>query len=227
MHNSASSRAANTNQGGLSASVKRYGILALLGAGIFLLSIVALHVMSSGIDWTNGYVSDLANEPHGWVFGFGAFVHGWGNLALAFGLFYALPSGRLRNWGACFFGLAAIGIILTGLLPIDPPGVTTASFSGSLHRPVSSAAFGFEIIALFIFSAVFSYSKEPCWQRLKTISWALSVAAALAIVWFVFADQSGIAVGLAERAALVVLMLWELLVIFQLIRPVDRLDKST
>ena len=197
-----------------------FGILALIGASTFFLSLAALHAMSSGIDWVNGYVSDLANEPHGLVFGVGAFVHGWGNLALSLGLYYALPAGRLRNWGVLFLGLAAIGIMLTGLFPIDPPGAA-ASFSGSLHRPVSSTAFILEIIALLIFSLVFTSCADPRWRRLKTISWVLTVAAIAAVIWFSIADVSKIMVGLSERAALGALMVWEIRVIFQLVRPIQ------
>ncbi len=218
MHTREESEIISQNQSIYPVPIRRYGVIALIGVGTFLLSLIVLHIMSSGIDWTDGYVSDLANEPHGWVFGFGAFVHGWGNLALAAGLFYAIPPGRLRNWGVLLFGIAAIGVLLTALLPIDPPGVTTPSLSGSLHRPVSSFAFGFEIIAIFIFSINFTFSKDLCWQRLKVTSWLLAVTAALAVVWFVFADQAGTLVGLAERTALGLLMTWEIWIIFQLIR---------
>lgn len=67
-------------------SVRRFGKLGLLGLLVFGSSIIVLHLIGSDIDLTGHYVSNLANMPFGWIFMSGAFVHGWGNLALTMGL---------------------------------------------------------------------------------------------------------------------------------------------
>lgn len=197
--------------------VRRYGWLAAIGLSTFLASLVLLHLGSPGISWTNDYVSNLANEPHGWLFGFGTFVHGWGNLALALGLRRTLRPGRLRTWGVLLFVLAALGVLLTALFPIDPAGqlVTT---SGRIHRAVASGAFVFELAALFVFSLVFALSRCHHWQKRKSASLLMAVIAALAVSWFVIANQIGVMPGLAERAALLAFMYWEIWVIAQLVR---------
>ncbi len=197
--------------------VRRYGWLAAIGLSTFLVSLVLLHSGSPGISWTNDYVSNLANEPHGWLFGFGTFVHGWGNLALALGLRSALRPGRLRDWGVLLFAIAALGVLLTAMFPIDPVGqlVTT---SGRIHRAVASGAFVFELAALFVFSLVFALSRCHQWHQQKSVSLSLAVIAALTVSWFVIANQIGVMPGLAERAALLAFMCWEIWVIAQLIR---------
>ncbi len=196
--------------------VRRYGLLSLLGLVAFVSSLIVLHVMSTGIDWMRHYVSNLANEPLGRVFVGAAFVHGWGNLALTLGLRGALHPGRLRTWAVLLFGLAAVGILLAALFPVDPPG-QTPSTTGRVHRTVASATFVLELAALFVFSVAFS--RDHRWRRQQAVSLVLSVSAAVTLTVFVIAVQVGVAPGLAERAALTVFLVWELWASFQLIRP--------
>jgi len=197
-------------------SVRLYGMLALAGAITFVLALTTLHLMSSGLDWKADYVSNLANGPHGWIFGFGTFVHGWGNLALAFGLRGALRPGPARSGAVLLFSLAAVGVLLTALFPTDPTG-QASTVIGQIHRTVASAAFALELAALFVFSLAFRRNHR--WRRKQTVSLVLSVISAMAVTWFVIAIQLGVMPGLAERTALALLLSWELWVIFQLIRP--------
>jgi len=196
--------------------VNLYGLLGLLGVTQVVLSLIVLHLMSTGMDWVRDYVSNLANEPLGWAFAGSAFVHGLGNLALTLGLRGALHPGRLRTWAVLLFGLAAVGILLAALFPIDPPG-QSPSATGLLHRTAASATFMLELAAMFILSIIFSRDRR--WHRQQTVSLGLSVSAAVAVTLFVIAIQVDVAPGLAERVALAVFLAWELWVGFQLVRP--------
>lgn len=197
---------------------RRYGLLALIGVGTFVSSLTVLHWISPDISWTDDYVSYLANEPHGWLFGFGTFVHGSGNLALALGLRSAIGSGQLRNWGGLLLGLAALGILLTAFFPIDPVG-QVVSITGTIHRTLASSAFTLELAALFVFSLAFALSRQRHWHQQKSISLSLAVISAIGVTWFMIANQLEVMPGLAERAALLAFMLWEVWMIIQLIRP--------
>lgn len=194
---------------------RRFGLLGLSGIAVFVSSIFLLHLTGSSIDWTRDYVSDLANEPFGWVFMGGAFVHGWGNLALTLGLRGALRPGRLRTWAVLLFGLAAVGLLLTALFPVDAPG-QAPGVSGQIHRAAASAAFALELAALFVFSVAFG--RQRAWRRKRAVSLVLSVAAAVALTVFVIAVQLDIAPGLAERVALAIFLVWEIWASVQLIR---------
>ncbi len=197
-------------------SVRRYGLLGLLGVVAFLSSLIVVHLTSPQIDWMRDYVSNLANEPFGLVFVGSVFVHGWGNLAIALGLRGALRPGRLRNRAVLLFGFAAVGILLAALFPIDPPGHTPTTI-GRLHRTFASATFMLELAAVFVFSIVFRHDRR--WHRQQSVSMVLSTTAAIALMAFVIAIQIDLAPGLAERVALAVLLVWEILVCIQLIRP--------
>lgn len=196
--------------------VRRYGLLGLLGVVVFVSSLIVIHLVSTDIDWMRHYVSNLANEPLGRVFVLGAFVHGAGNLALTLGLRGALHPGRLRTWAVLLFGLAAIGILLAALFPLDPPG-QGVSTTGLVHRMVASATFVLELAALFVFSAAFSGHRR--WRRQRVVSLALSVSAAVALTAFVLAIRLSVMPGLAERVVLVVFLTWELWAAFQLAWP--------
>lgn len=197
--------------------VRRFALLGLSGVAVFGASIIVLHLTGSGVDWTRDYVSNLANQPLGWVFMAGAFVHGWGNLALTLGLRGALRPGRLRSWAVLLFGLAAVGILLTALFPIEAHG-QTPGVSGQIHRAAASAAFALELAALFVFSAAFG--RQRVWRRQRAFSLALSVIAAVALTAFVIAIQLEMASGLAERVALAIFLVWEIWASVQLIRAV-------
>lgn len=196
--------------------VRRFGLVGLLGLVAFVSSVIVLHLTSDGIDLTRHYVSNLANQPLGWVFMVGAFVHGWGNLALVLGLRGALRPGRLRTWAVLLFGLAAVGILLAALFPIDAPD-QAASVSGRIHRSAASATFALELAALLVFSAAFGHQRR--WRRQRRVSLTLSAGAAAALTAFVIAIQLDVMPGLAERVALAIFLVWEIWVSVQLIRP--------
>jgi len=194
--------------------VRVYGLLGLLGMAAFMSSLIVLHLAGTDVDWVRGYVSYLANEPLAWIFTTGAFVHGWGNLALAAGLRGALRPGRLRTWAVMLFVLAAVGILLASQFPIDPPD-QVPSTTGIAHRAFASATFALELAAVFVFSAAFRRQRR--WRRQQAVSLALSVSAAVAMTAFIIAIQVDVAPGLAERTALAILLVWELWIGFQLI----------
>jgi len=199
-------------------SVRCYGFLGLLGLVAFVSSLVVLHLnlANTSIDWMRYYVSYLANEPLGWVFVTGALVHSGGNLALTLGLRGAIQPGKRRTWAVLLFGLAAVGIFLAALFPIDTPG-QALSTSGRIHRSAAGATFTLELIALFIFSAAFGHHRY--WRRQRVVSLVLSVSAAVTLIVLAIAIQVDVAPGLAERVALVTFLIWEFWVAIQLAWP--------
>ncbi len=198
-----------------SPAVRWFGLLGLVGLVAFASSLIVLHLTSSNIDLMDHYVSNLANQPLGWVFMAGAFVHGWGNLALTLGLRAALNPGGLRTWAVLLFGLAALGILLAAVFPIDAPD-QVPGVSGRIHRSAASATFALELAALFVFSSAFGRDRR--WRRQRVVSLVLAVCATVAIISFVIAIQLDVAPGLAERIAMLVLLVWEIWVSIQLIR---------
>ncbi|HED16356.1 MAG TPA: DUF998 domain-containing protein [Gammaproteobacteria bacterium] len=197
-------------------AVRRYALLGVFGLLTFVSSLFVVHLTGIDFDWMRDYVSNLANEPLGWVFIAGTFVHGWGNLALARALYGTLDQGRLRTWAISLFCLAAVGILVAALFPVDPTGQLPTT-TGRIHRSAASVTFFSELGALFVFSAAFSY--YPHWRNQQRVSLVMSVSAALAMVAFIIALQVDVTPGLAERVALSTLLVWEVWICYQLLRP--------
>ena len=193
---------------------KVYGLVGLLGAVVFTLSLTVLHLVRTEIDWRQDYVSHFVHGRLGWLFVSGAVVHGFGNLALGQGLRRSLGHGRARTWAVLLFGIAAAGIVLGGLLPIDPSG-TPPTFVGRVHRGVIYVAFLGELVALFLFS--FEFARNPGWQRRSGTSFVLSAIATIALAGFLAALLLHRMLGMAERWALSTFMAWEFWAAFQLI----------
>jgi len=197
-------------------SVRRYALLGVSGLLAFVSSLFVVHLMGTGFDWIRDYVSNLANGSLGWVFIAGAFVHGWGNLALTLALRGTLDQGRLRTWALSLFSLAAVGILVAALFPVDPTDQLPTT-TGRIHRSAASITFFSELGALFVFSAAFGHYSH--WRSQQRVSLVLSVSAALAMVAFIIALQVDVAPGLAERVALSTLLAWEVWICYQLLRP--------
>jgi len=194
---------------------KLCGWFGLLSIGLFILSLAFIHSAGANIDWLRDYVSNMANEPQGWAFNVGAFVHGLGYLLIALGLSYSLCSGWLRSWGVNLLILVAIGVVLAGLFPTDPPG-QLKTISGLIHRLAATVAFMSELAALFIFSTAFRHDCR--WQEQQTISLSISIIAALTMVVFILAIQVDITPGLAERIVMIPLLIWEVWICVRLIK---------
>jgi hypothetical protein len=204
------------NEGTIVHRPRVYGLAGLLGAAVFTASLVVLHLTRTEVAWTRDYVSHFANGPLGWVFASSALVHGVGNLALTLGLRSSLDPRPLRAWAVALFGVAAAGIVVAALFPIDPTG-SSVTFAGLAHRAVMSVSFPLELVALVLFSAAFA--RHPRWRRHSGVAWVLSAVAAVALTGFLLAVLLNWMPAVAERVALASFLAWEFWAAFQLARP--------
>ena len=195
--------------------VTAYGIAGLLGASLFVSSLILLHLTRTDIDWTRHYVSDFANGRLGSVFVFGILVHGLGNLALDLGLRRSLGPGPLRAWAVVLFGLSAAGIVVAALFPTDPFGAARTPV-GLVHWVAATVSFPLELVALLLFSTAFA--GNPLWQGRRGISFALATVAAVALAGLFLAVLLNKMPGLAERLALAGFLAWEFWAAVQLTR---------
>lgn len=192
------------------------GIAGLAGASLFVVALIVLHLIRTDIDWTRHYVSDFANGRFGWLFVAAAVTHGFGNLAIGVGLWRSLDRRPVSDSAVLVFGLAAVGVVVAALFPIDPPGQALTP-AGLVHRAVVTASFPVELAALFLFSVAFV--ARPRWRGRAKVSFALATFAAVALAGFFLAVSRGRMPGLAERLALASFLAWELWAARQLIRP--------
>ena len=215
------------SEAGARAAVRQvtvYALLGLLGAVVFASSLVVLHAAGADIDWMRHYVSDFVNGPLGWVFILGTAAHGLGNLALSVGLYQSLAPGRWRGRAAALLGLAATGIVIAALFPIEPEGQARSAI-GLVHRAAAGGSFLLESAALMLFSAAFATSAR--WRRYARLSFIWSAIAAIALAGLLFAVLTNRLPGLAERLALASFWLWEIAAAVQLLQLFSRPRVST
>lgn len=183
-----------------------FGLLGFGGALVFTLSLMVLHLVRPEIDWRQDYVSDFVRGRFGWLFVSATVVHGFGNLALGLGLGRRLPSSRPRARAVFLFCVAAAGIVLAAILPVDSVG-SSATVVGRTHQGIVYVAFLAELVALFLFSIAFE--RDPHWRRGSGLSFLLSTVAAAALAGFLAAVWLNWMPGLAERLSLTGFMAWE------------------
>lgn len=177
------------------------------GALMFLAALVALHLLRTDLSPVADYVSDYANGPYGGLFTSTAIVHGAGNLTMAYGLWHAVARSRAGRWGVVLLAVAALGMVVGGAFPTDPPGATSTTV-GLIHRVAATVAFPVELVAVGVLVEVFRL--RPQWREHARWTRAASVLAAVSLAWFVGALAFGWAPGLPERVTLGVFLGWEL-----------------
>lgn len=210
-------------EGAVVRHVRILGLAGLLGASLFALALLVLHLARPEVDWARHYVSEFANGSLGWMFVSGAMLHGLGNLALTLGLYRSLEPGALREGAVVFFGLAAAGIVAAALVPVDPVG-SLPSLAGLVHRAIVIAAFPIELVALVLFSIAFA--RQRAWRARAGSSFALSAVAALGLIGFFLALYANAIPGAAERLALGSFLAWELWAALVLARQSGRVNEE-
>jgi len=148
-------------------------------AVLFIVCVLALHVMRVDLDPSARMLSEYALSPTGWV------------MALAFfalsGSFFALAAavrrdlrGVLGVLGLIALLLAAIGAAMGGLFPMDPVGTPLAQFSTSAKLHEVAFMLGGPGTLLAATFVNWSLARNPAWQRSRSM-----LAWTAALVWIV------------------------------------------
>jgi hypothetical membrane protein len=92
-------------------------------------------------------------------------------LALGYGVVRTLPRMRLTKFAFALFLIAAAGVLLAGLFPMDFPGPPRTS-SGRLHATGGLFAFPTTALGAFLFSL--SFRRDRYWRTVSGPILALS-----------------------------------------------------
>lgn len=190
------------------------GLGGVAGALLFLPTFVSLHWLDPNVSVLRNYVSDYANGSYGRLFQASLLAHGLGNLAIAGGLSIVVSS-RLGKWAAGLFGLASIGILVTGAFATDPEGVPR-TIAGTIHLVAAFAAFPIETLALLLFA--YAFRQLPSWTDFVTTTVVVALLSVLSLTWLLFAISAALAPGPPERISFLTLMAWEIAVGARLMR---------
>jgi len=184
------------------------GLAGAAGAIFFLATFISLHWLDPSISVVRNYVSDYANGPYGRLFQASLFVHGAGNLAIAGGLILVVNS-LAGKWATSLFGLASLGVLLSSAFSADPEGVPR-TIAGTIHVVAAFTAFPIEVLALIFFAHAFR--RLPSWQTFAKTTIVIALFSIVFLLWLLVAVARGLEPGLPERASLIILITWEILV---------------
>lgn len=202
-----------TNHGAIqpaaSAKARLFGLAGLVGAGIFLFTITALHIVEPDIRPAYDFVSNYANGPYGRFFSLSLLVHGITNVGTAIGLSIAINGTRLTRRGIALFIVSSVAASLAAIFPIDPVA-SERTARGTIHLFATSFGFITELVALICISK--GHYMEFGWNRYARLTMIFALFSASSIVWLMAAILSGGGLpGLAERAVLGIFFLWEII----------------
>lgn len=195
------------------------GAFGAIGALTFLGNLLVVHLADSGPSPITDYVSDYANGPLGGAFTAGLIAHALGNAALALGIWLTVSPSTRGSWGAILLGLAAAGLLVAGVYPTDAPGAASTT-AGTVHRGAAMVSFPVEVLSLTLLATAFGQSHR--WRGYVRQTVVIAILATVALLWLVVAVRVGSPSGLAERAALLALLVWELSTSLRLAARPDR-----
>ena len=195
------------------ARIDQFHRVSVAGAGLFVASVGLMHAVQPELSPVDMAVSYYMTGRLGWALGAGLIFLGIASLSLALGFRHCLtPAGA--GAGLWLFVVWAIGVIICGLFPPDPPGHwdEPPSVSGMIHGVVA-------LIALLAFSpAAWLLSRRLAGlphQRLDArILESLAILCALCLLAFfvclmpVFANRAPYALGFVERVLLALNVGW-------------------
>jgi hypothetical membrane protein len=178
---------------------------ALVGLLIYLVLLVAAHVLRRDLDPASNFVSEYAVGPHGWLVTTSFFV-----LAASSGaVCVAIVCGherRLAVWfGAILLFVWSIAVAGSGVYPTDVPGHAETSV-GHIHNLLGAIAFLSVVLSLLLLSVGLRHS-----ERSRTVNAArvglAGVALVALIVTVTVLEPMGRA-GLGQRVLLAAVLVW-------------------
>ena len=187
--------------------------MSLVGTGVFVVTLVAMHVVQPELSPVDVAVSYYMNGRWGWVLGAGLIALGLGSISLAAAIRRAAPAAA----GAGFWLLAiwGTGAVLGGIFPPDPYGHwdRPPSFSGMAHGMSAMVAFVAFPPAAWLLSRRLSSNSPPgtrTWIALTTLAaaCAVSLIAFFACLAPVFQNRAPYALGLVERVLIAAYVAW-------------------
>lgn len=181
-------------------------IISLIASAIFVLAILILHFLPTGVDPLVSGISFYALTRYGFLLGLAVILIGVSGIALSLAMWPMVRStvGRIGLLLLIAWGLSAI---LAGLFPLDAPGATP-TLSGRIHN---MAGMNFLLITPALLLIEYSRAKGSRQNQPRSITfWLAWMLLAASVLLFTFNGplfSMGIG-GLFQRLYWLVLVLW-------------------
>jgi hypothetical membrane protein len=205
-------------------AVTKLARTALVGLGLFTVTVVSLHFLQPDLKPLDEAISYYVHGSHGWLLTVGLVGLGIASLAITLALVRTIegPGARPGRWFLAVWGL---GALLGGVFPADPPGQwdKPPTLAGMIHGNAALVA----ILALPVAALLLgrSFRRDARWRPTARFLSLLAWAAALSLIAFaaslipVFVRPGPpILFGLTERILFTIYVAWLALVAVTILR---------
>jgi hypothetical protein len=199
---------------------RQYGTIGLVGVGLNVGAIVALHVLDPGLNPVREYISTYALGDYGWLERVAGVALGVATIGIALGLRVTLASGKRVTTSWVLVLIAGLGFVVSELFATDPTGAATTTASGAIHDIAGDVTLLSVLISAWLLRGV--YARDSRYRHLARAEAWFAVLLTVALV-LLFALYPLRLVGLIQRIFVVVGATW----LFVLAANIRRTDTST
>ena len=183
---------------------KQYGTIGLTGVGVFIVALVALHVLDPDLSVVDGYISEYALGDYGWLSRAADVALGAGVIAIALGLGATLAPGKRVTASWILILIAGLGWILSGLFVTDPTDAIETTTTGTIHDTVGYVQLLSVLVSSWMLRGVFARDERYSYRAQAQLWFAVAISATMVATMLLFE----VSVGLPQRALVVVVLSW-------------------
>ena len=166
-------------------------VAAVLGVGMFLAVVLALHAIQTDYDPVNQLMSELALGPRGW-----AMFFAFAGIAVALaGIQFSIAKLGATHALRGLLILAAVFFLAAGVFPLGEASM--------IHISAIAAAFVTAVLAMYLFP---SLAGRAAVLAPKSLSWSFAAGVAISAAL----GHSLLPIGIGQRMAASFLLLWML-----------------
>jgi hypothetical protein len=190
-------------------SLSLLATLAIVGQLVLLASALLLPIWSQ-YSLIRDNISELALGRYGFIQTAAFVIAGVGTLALALAIRQLTKGSWGSRVGSLLVAVYGAGAILSAVFPTDridsPTDMSSLSATGAIHIAVAIASFVSVIVGMFVLTRTFA--RERSWGSF----WRLSVFFPAGSLALIIVQQEGPLIGLLQRALVIVISAWLILV---------------
>lgn len=152
---------------------------------VFLIVLVALHIIKPEYDPSWRFISEYAIGPLGWIMMVAFIIWALSYLALYFALKPHVPKSILGSIGLGLLLISSLGLILAGVFVTDPVTATEneRTTSGAIHSMGGTLGMAMPIAAILLTLAL---RKNPEWKTVQeTNAWGATISTIGFLIAFV------------------------------------------
>ena len=185
-------------------TAKQYGTVGLVGVGVFVLALVALHLLDPDLSVVDGYISEYALGDYGWLSRAADFALGAGVIAIALGLRATLAPGKRVTASWVLVLVVGVGWFVSGLFATDPTDAIETTTTGTIHDTAGYVQLLSVLISSWMLRGVFARDERYTHRARAQLWFAVAISATMVATSLLFE----VSVGLPQRALVVVVLSW-------------------